>query len=401
MKQHAVGLHETWHDKSFGETIIETCRLNTGHVRLGVPLPGNVYDESGNMLLSKGQILDAQSQLDSLLARGMYVEISVFEAQFKAGVSGPPPVIEKKFDPFLVRDTLKISLNRLQRGVLDGSANARQLTEFAEQVQFFAGTDAEAAIATGLLDRQEETYAVAHSLSTAIICTLLARQLGWPEARQRSAVCAALTMNLGMLDAQQRLLRQTTPLTPAQLAQVHAHPDASRAALEKLGVDDPEWLEAVGQHHEKPAGSGYPRQLTEPAEAGQLLRLIDVFGARASSRADRRPLPPAQIVRTLFVEEGQGPCAALVTALVKTIGIYPPGCFVKLANGENAVVFRHGESPNTPVVAAVTSVSGMPTMQPVRRETQRESLAISAAVASDKITVGYDLGKLWITSARS
>jgi HD-GYP domain-containing protein (c-di-GMP phosphodiesterase class II) len=208
-------------------------------------------------------------------------------------------------------------------------------------------------------------------------------------------------MNLGMLEMQQRLSRQATPLTPPQLAQVQAHPESSLAALKNLGVDDPVWLEAVRQHHENPAGTGYPQHLVTPGEEGQLLRLFDIFCARASARADRRPLPPAQIIRTLFVEEGKGSCAALVAALVKVIGIYPPGCFVKLVNGEVGVVFRNGESPSTPVVAAVANASGMPTMQPVRRETHRETFAISSAVAPDKVTVGYDLGKLWITNARS
>jgi HD-GYP domain-containing protein (c-di-GMP phosphodiesterase class II) len=370
-------------------------------VRLGVPLPGNVHDENGNMLLSKGQILNTQSQLDTLLERGMYVETSLFEAQFRALTSNQPPVIEKKFDPFLARNTQKISLNRLLRGVLDGSTNVAQIIEFADHVQHFAGIDAEAAIAACLLDRQEESYAVSHSLSTATLCALLVRRIDWLPARQNSTICAALTMNLGMLEIQQRLSRQATPLTPTQLAQVQAHPESSLAALKNLGIDDPVWLEAVRQHHENPAGTGYPQHLAEPSEEGQLLRLSDIFFARACVRADRRPLPPAQIVRTLFVEEGKGACASLVAALVKMIGIYPPGCFVKLANGEVGVVFRNGESPGTPIVAAVASVSGMPTMQPVRRETHHETFAISGAVAPDKVTVGYDLGKLWITNARS
>jgi len=45
-----------------------------------------------------------------------------------------------------------------------------------------------------------------------------------------------------------------------------------------------------------------------------LLRLADVYFARASVRFDRAPLTPKQIVRALFVEEGQGACAALVTS---------------------------------------------------------------------------------------
>ena len=99
---------------------MEMCRLSTAHVRIGVPLPGNVYDSAGNMLLSKGHVPDNQEQIDTLMTRGMYVEIGVFEALFKPMFAATTaPVMQKKFDPFLARDALKISLNRLLRGVLD------------------------------------------------------------------------------------------------------------------------------------------------------------------------------------------------------------------------------------------------------------------------------------------
>lgn len=84
--------------------------------------------------------------------------------------------MQKKFDPFLARNALKISLNRLLRGVLDGSATVLQIVEFADQLQAFAETDAEAAIAASLLDHLEETYVVAHGLNTATLGALLSKR---------------------------------------------------------------------------------------------------------------------------------------------------------------------------------------------------------------------------------
>lgn len=378
---------------------MESCRLSTAHVRIGMPLPGNVYDGEGKLLLSKGYVPESQSQIDLLLARGMYVEISVFEALFKPiGSASTPPPMQKKFDPFLVRNALKISLNRVLRGVLDGSAVPAQVLESAEHLLAFADTDAEAAIAASLLDHHDESYALGHSLSTATFCALLARRLGWTETRRRSTVCAALTMNLGMLDLQQRLLRQATPLLAAQAAQVQAHAELSVAALQHIGVTDQVWLEAVAQHHTRPSASGDPLQVLTPGEESQLLRLFDIFGARAQARADRRPLVPAQIVRALFVEDGQGACGSLVAALVKMLGLYPPGSFVKLENNEIAVVFRADPENNSQAVAAVTTAAGTPTMQPVRRDTYRKGFSIASALTYDKVSVGYDLARLWVTN---
>ena len=371
-------------------------------MQLGLPLPGDLYDENGKMLLAKGQIPNSQSLLDKLIERGLYLDVSVFEACFgRSGSSSSKTAIQKKFDPFLLRRTMKLSLNRLLYGVTRGSANMAQILEFAADLQACAEADGEAMIAACLLDREEESRAAAHSLSCAILCALLAKRLDWPDACQRSVVSAALTMNIGMLDLQQRLSHQSTPLAPAQLEQVHAHPEAAVAALQSVAVDDLLWLETVRQHHEKATGKGYPRQLATPADEGQLLRLVDVFFARARGRSDHSPLPPRQIVGELFVEEGQGAYAALVTSMVKMLGIYPPGSFVKLASGELAVVFRRGATASTPVVASVTNAGGAPTMQPVRRDTSREAWGVVATIAPDKVSVGYDLGKLWVSDAKN
>lgn len=384
-----------------GETIIETCRLNSSHLQLGVPLPGDVYDEHGQMLLAKGQALGSQSQVDKLLERGLYVEISLYEVHFSHITSAAKTIEQKKFDPFLDRRTLKLSLNRLLYGINGGSVKAIQILEFAQGLQDYADTDADAVIAASVLDREEESRAAAQSLSAALLCSLLAKRQGWSAACQRSVVCAALTMNLGMLDLQQRLARQASPLAAAQLDLVHAHPEAAAATLLSIADDDPVWLTAVRQHHERAGGKGYPAQLATPSDESQLLRLVDVFFARARARADRPALTPTQIVREILVEESQGACAALVASLFKLVGIYPPGSFVKLASGEVAVVFRAGESPKTPIAASVTNAAGVPTMQPVRRDTSREIYAIVGTVAPDKVNVGYDLGKLWVTNAKS
>ena len=65
---------------------------------------------------------------------------------------------------------------------------------------------------------------------------LAATRVGWPREKVTRLVCAALTMNLGMLDLQQALQRQAKPLTPPQIERLHAHPAAACIALEKIGA---------------------------------------------------------------------------------------------------------------------------------------------------------------------
>ncbi|HZX32720.1 MAG TPA: HD domain-containing phosphohydrolase [Rhodocyclaceae bacterium] len=369
-------------------------RLTASHVKVGCPLPGDTYDESGHLLLSVGHVIASESQLQTLLSRGLYVDIAVFQARFaEAGCSTAHE--PRKFDPFLLRDSLKKRLNRALRS-LDGEPEAVvQIREIADAIHELASTDPEGAIASGLLD-DDENYAVRHSVSTAILCNLTSRALGWPDDRRASLVCAALSMNAPMLDLQNKLVGQAEALTPKQQDMVSHHPEVAAAALREAGVDDPVWIAAALEHHEHVGGSGYPHGVARPGKEGQLVRLADVFGALVSPRGDRKALTPPQAVRSLLLLEAQKPSAALASALVQTLGLFPPGTFVKLANGEIAVVHRRGGAPNTPMVASIASATGNPYMKPVRRDTERKDFAIAGLIPRGKVTTGYDLGVLWV-----
>ncbi|MGS0759346.1 HD-GYP domain-containing protein, partial [Roseateles sp. GG27B] len=71
---------------------------------------------------------------------------------------------------------------------------------------------------------------------------------------------------------------------------------------------------------------------------GRGLRRIDLFCARLSPRRSRQALAGASAARTVYLDELQKPDAA-GAILIKTMGLYPPGSLVRLANGQVGVVF--------------------------------------------------------------
>lgn len=373
---------------------VKTQRLTASHIKVGRALPGDVYDENGRLLLSAGFVVESATLLEALLARGLYVDIATFQTHFGNAATAAAPEA-KKFDPFLLRDSLKKRLNRALRGLGREPDAVGQIREIATAVHELAGTDPEGAIAAGLLDG-DENYSIRHSVLTAILCDLAGTQLGWPAEKRSDIVCAALSMNVAILDMQNKLVDQAGTLSPQQQALVHGHPEAAAGRLREAGLDTSLWLAAVLEHHERDVGAGYPRGLAQPGDAGQLVRLADTFGARVSPRADRKALPPPQAVRALLADEGRGPCATLAGALTKVLGLFPPGTFVKLANGEIAVVHRRGAAANAPLVASITNGAGNPYMKPLRRDTQQKDFAIAGLTLRGKLTTGYDLGMLWI-----
>jgi HD-GYP domain-containing protein (c-di-GMP phosphodiesterase class II) len=163
---------------------------------------------------------------------------------------------------------------------------------------------------------------------------------------------------------------------------LHDHPIKSAQMLRDVGVADEEWLTAVEQHHEWIDGSGYPNKLTQMSEMARALKYADVFMAKISPRAIRKPLTVQEAARQLFKLDGGGPMAM---AIIKEFGIYPPGEFVKLKSGELAVVIRRTASANTPLAVSITDRTAVPILNVIRRETARPEHAIVGLVADKSI----------------
>lgn len=100
-------------------------------------------------------------------------------------------------------------------------------------------------------------------------------------------------------------------------------------------------------------GTGYPQGRAEVGEAAQLLRMIDVYVARISPRRARSGLPSLRAARDVYLDASGAP-TPLGTAFIM-LGLYLPGTFVELVNGEVGVVARRGRRANTPLVLAIVT----------------------------------------------
>jgi hypothetical protein len=179
------------------------------------------------------------------------------------------------------------------------------------------------------------------------------------QTRQR-LLAAVLSCNLGQWHEQAALARPG-PLPAELLAVVQAHPARSHALLRASGVDDPLWLELVLQHHERPDGSGYPQGLRGAAinPLAQLLSLADIYCAMVLPREYRTGIRAQQAVRQIFLARGQAVDAGLAADFIGEIGVFPPGSFVRLANGETGVVVRRGAPRReSPLVSCIRSPRG-------------------------------------------
>jgi hypothetical protein len=227
--------------------------------------------------------------------------------------------------------------------------------------------------------RQHGIYSVVHAVECAIACEFIARRLSWPQESMASLVKAALTMNIAITELQGTLASQTTRMgapTAKQAQAIAMHPARGAEILLDAGVRDTAWLRAVEQHHEHADGRGYPRGMCEPFHLATTLRYVDEFFAKISARASRPAMPLHRAAQQLYTNaDGR----LIVETLIREFGLYPPGTYVRLANGDLGIVLRRGSRVNTPFAVALANRHGERLPRRIYRDTSDTRYAIVMA----------------------
>jgi len=367
---------------------MKLLRLCAHQIRLNEPLPWNVRNEPGHLLLGKGFLLTDQAQIDSLLERGVYVDVDEYEAHLRE-----QQALKAKRTPFELWAQLLRRASSLLRGHASNPQFAADMTDLSEQVGAAMSQDVDAGTFE-MIQGEPLGYAVTHSLQTAFVASLAAEKLGWSDAERATLVRAALTMNIAMLDLQNTLAKQTTPLTPQQRDAIATHSRDGRKALEKAHVPCGDWLLTVEQHHVTENGSNLPQDRSTLSQLACMIHYADVYLAKISPRANRPAIPINVAARELYVRAG-GADNPYVAAIIKQMGIFPPGAFVKLANGDTGIVVRPGETANAPEVHSLISADGWVFPDPLPRDTRRPEFKVTTAVAQGNVMVQLNRSKLF------
>lgn len=386
-------------------------------IRIGQPLPFPLMDKDGILLARKGFVVPARRELEefSLRGGGLYIDVADSEAHHRAYVDqlyglvraekplGEIANIQISGDAFSARQAsqddrmgwldLQTIANALLRETQPPQFQDRLKRLHQQLVRHVQRNPDGALFALIYLSASElQMYSATHAMLVSVMCMLAAKEvLGWPEAEQALIGKAALTMNIGMTELQDKLALQLEPPASPQRQQVNNHSHRSVELLLDLGVQDPLWLEIVRDHHRAEPG---PLGLRSPADRmARLIRRADMFAARLSPRASRPPIAPAAAMQACYFDENQAIDEA-GAAIIKAVGIYQPGSFVRLTTQEVAVVIQRGQNTTTPRVAVLLNRSGVPTVEPILRDTHLREYRIVASVPHKDVKIQLNLERL-------
>jgi hypothetical protein len=229
-------------------------------------------------------------------------------------------------------------------------------------------------------------YSASHALVCAVLTHLIGTELQLPQEERDSMVHAALTMNIAMTRLQDELASQLERPSPSQQEGIDAHTALGRKMLADLGIRDTLWLDIVAHHHDEITETRPLAALTPVDRLARIVRTADRYGAMISPRKSRAGRSATDSVRSIISDAGEQ-TDEIGHALVRAVGLCPPGTFVRLDNDEVAVVMRRSRKPNHPHVAIVLNEEGLLVGQPRLHRTAHGSPQIRSALATALVRV--------------
>ncbi|MBI2305911.1 MAG: hypothetical protein HYU78_01280 [Rhodocyclales bacterium] len=364
-------------------------KLTYRDIRVACPLGWDVFDAAGTLLLRRGYIVETEKQMRGLIERGLYVTDDNLDGVSSEPAS-PPEIC---FDPFWLWDDIQSKLARILRDIESQEFAEDRIAGLALLVCALADKDPDAALGAILL-KDTERYAYTHVLHVAVMAAIISKKLDWNDGERRDLVCVALSMNVAMISLQTALTKQDTPLSEEQRRAVEAHPKQGSDMLRRAGIRNERWLRAVELHHSRQHLAAESVARPDAAAMAELVRTLDIFCAKISARTYRQALLPPIAARELFVRE-RDQNSPFLGPLIKEVGLYMPGTFLKLNNGDLALSVRRGVSVDTPRVVALSRGDGAPYLEAVKRDTARPEFSVRGVVPRDKVLHRLNLPRFW------
>jgi len=188
-----------------------------------------------------------------------------------------------------------------------------------------------------------------------------------------------------MTPLQNTLAEQPQEPSAEQRAAIETHAARSAQWLRELGVTDADWLHTVELHHEPQDDLDTPTRL---------LQAVDRYAAQISPRETRAGRCVTDSGRQAVVAHSQGAVNAIGHALLRTVGICPPGSFVRLEDESTAVVLRRTDRPDAPWVAQVLDAAGAALADPTLIDTRLDGCGIAAALVAQTVRVRLNHARL-------
>ena len=309
-------------------------RVSVAHAKEGMVLGRAVFDTRGRLVLGEGDKLSADDL--SLLARSGSAEILIEDSRVADIVVGSLFSAQLEAKAVQALHTLLVSQEGTTEGVTPGDIMAIQpwLNKMVERLFPEVLGEPELSGSASI-----KGYDYIHPVKVAALSMLLGRYAGLDQADLTRLSMAALLENIGYLSLPPEIMEKDGPLTEDEWQHIRRHPQEGASMIAESGLEA-DVITAIGQHHERWDGSGYPegRKGEEISLFARIIALADTFHALLSKRPHRPAFKPHEAVEFIVAYSGAAFDPELAQIFARRVPQYPAGLAVKLNTGEVGII---------------------------------------------------------------
>ncbi len=212
---------------------------------------------------------------------------------------------------------------------------------------------------------------------------LVAREIGMPESDRVRLSWGVLLHDIGMLAIPSDILVKKGKLTESEREVLKNHPLAGNKMLTPLTAWLGDWMSAVGQHHERWDGGGYPLGLAGASISvpGRITAIADTYEAITAKRSYRKSMSIAEARNELKACAGTQFDPEIVHAFLSSTDKK------KIAFGQ---IGRAGASAlqtsKIALVGAAVAVAGIATLSPLEPTEPLPFIASTTTTAAAQTT---------------
>ncbi|MFH0962399.1 MAG: HD-GYP domain-containing protein [Planctomycetota bacterium] len=234
-----------------------------------------------------------------------------------------------------------------------GFLNVEKLEAVATDVVDNLLTDRETMIAV-TSSAYHDHYTYNHSVNTCVLATTLASTFIKDTSDLSRIAQAALLHDIGKVCIPEEVLYKPGTLDDVEWQIMRNHPSRGAEILLRCRQIDPLSVLVAYGHHVCFDGTGYPPGPFAAREhiAVGIVQLVDVYEAMTSHRPYRNPIPLDRSIAHIVESAGRQFHPRAVEALVHTLGFYPPGSTLELADRSLARVLE--ATPDRPLAPRVS-----------------------------------------------
>jgi HD-GYP domain-containing protein (c-di-GMP phosphodiesterase class II) len=241
----------------------------------------------------------------------------------------------------------KAALNELPRSP---KVAGKQLMDLSSEAASLVSKNRE--VLLHLLGDKKEQGPQFHALNCMTLAMLVGKKAGMNERALADLALAALAHDAGESQIPPQILKNPQRKKHEEDF-FRQHVDFSTRFADESGAFSAEALAMIADHHEAMDGTGWPRgKKGEALSVGaRILAIVDRYDTLCTPDMPKGvPMMPAEALATMFRNESTRLDKALLSLMIKLLGVYPPGTAVQLSDGSLALVIAPGANSLKPTV---------------------------------------------------